>query len=137
MVEEMATLGGHAVAMNEASWTALAQAITDNLAHAEYAYFLAEQAGVPPRPLGVVAARVVALAGVFAPKKTLHISTVDVVPTSRRQGLAQRLLEAALDWRRQAGYVEADLHTLVHNPARALYERLGFTVFELTMACPL
>jgi ribosomal protein S18 acetylase RimI-like enzyme len=137
MVGEMATLGGHAVTVGEAPWTALAQAITEDLTHAEYSYFLAEQAGVPPRPLGVVAAHIVALAGAFAPKKTLHISTVYVVPTGRRQGLAQRLLEAALDWGRQAGCVEADLHTLVHNPARALYERLGFTVCELKMVCPL
>jgi ribosomal protein S18 acetylase RimI-like enzyme len=81
----------------------------------------------------LVAAQIVALAEAFAPQKTLHISAVYVVPTGRRQGLAQRLLEAALDWGRHAGCVEADLHVLVHNPARALYERLGFTVFELTM----
>ena len=137
MVEEMATLGGHAVSTMEASWAALAQAITEDLTHAEHGYFLGERAGAPPTPLGLVAAHIVMLAGVFAPKKTLHISAVYVVPTGRRQGLAQQLLEAALAWGRHAGCVEADLHTLVHNPARALYERLGFTVFELKMVRPL
>jgi GNAT superfamily N-acetyltransferase len=80
-----------------------------------------------------VAARIVGLTEAFAPKKTLHISAVYVVPAHRRHGMARRLLEAALDWGRQAGCVEADLNTLVHNPARALYERLGFTAFELKM----
>ena len=133
MVEEMAALGGHAVSTDEASWTALAQAVTENLTHPEYGYFLAEQTGSQPTPLGLVAAHLVALAGVFAPKKTLHISAVYVVPTGRRQGLAQRLLEATLAWGRHAGCVEADLHVLVHNPARTAYERLGFTVLEVTM----
>jgi len=133
MVEEMASFGGHAVSTVEVSWTVLAQAITEELTQPEYGYFLAAHAEAPTTPLGLVAARIVGLTGVFAPKKTLHISAVYVVPRCRRQGLAQRLLEAALAWGRHAGCVEADLHVLVHNPARALYERLGFTVFELAM----
>jgi GNAT superfamily N-acetyltransferase len=133
MVEEMATLGGHAVSTVEASWTVMAQGVTDDLAHPEHGYFLAEQGGASPTPLGMVAAHIRTLAGAFAPTQTLHISAVYVVPTARRQGLAQRLLHTAFAWGRHSGCVEADLNVLVHNPARTVYERLGFTAFEFHM----
>ena len=133
MVEEMAALGGHAVSTVEASWTMVAQGVTENLTHPEYGYFLAEQGGAPPTLLGMVAAHITTLAGGFAPIQTLHISAVYVVPIARRQGLAQRLLYTAFAWGRHAGCVEADLHVLVHNPARTVYERLGFTAFEFHM----
>jgi GNAT superfamily N-acetyltransferase len=49
---------------------------------------------------------------------------VFVEPSSRRQGIARALTEAALDWGREAGLVSIVLHA---SPAgRPLYESIGF-----------
>ena len=134
MMEEMAAFGGPPVASAEAAWTELAETIAQERREGELACFLACR---DCTPLGMVAAHVVEVGGVLAPKRTLHVSAVYVVPSSRRQGLARRLLNVALDWGRAAGCVEADLHALVHNPARALYEELGFATVESKMVRPL
>jgi GNAT superfamily N-acetyltransferase len=52
------------------------------------------------------------------------IVNVFVEPSSRRQGIARALTEAALDWGREAGLVSIVLHA---SPAgRPLYESIGF-----------
>jgi len=43
------------------------------------------------------------------------------------------LLEAVLEWGREKGCAEAELNMLVSNPARRLYEKLGFKEFQLEM----
>lgn len=63
-----------------------------------------------------------------APHRALLGMGVD--RTQRRAGLGQRLLAAALAWARdEAGLAWIDLEVLSANaPARALYERAGFSV---------
>jgi len=42
-------------------------------------------------------------------------------------------METTLDWGRERGCAEADLHVLQHSPAKSLYESLGFAPFEIEM----
>ena len=59
----------------------------------------------------------------------LHINTLAVRPSLRRQGLATALLRQILDDAVQAGARRATLEVRCSNEAaRRLYERLGFTV---------
>jgi ribosomal protein S18 acetylase RimI-like enzyme len=57
-----------------------------------------------------------------------YLEELYVTPTARRRGLGRALVEAAMDHARRAGAVRMDLGTgMEDTPARALYERLGFT----------
>jgi GNAT superfamily N-acetyltransferase len=53
-----------------------------------------------------------------------NILNVYTNPDSRRQGLAQRLMEVALEWCRANGIRAVILHS--SNEGRPLYEKLGF-----------
>jgi len=75
----------------------------------------------------------VSTAPVFEPKQILHIHAVYLLEAHRRKGIGQALLEAILDWGQKSDCVEAELNTLVRNPARSLYEKLGFSEFEIKM----
>ncbi|MFY1634055.1 GNAT family N-acetyltransferase [Solwaraspora sp. WMMB335] len=56
------------------------------------------------------------------------LSLVQVVPAARRRGLAIRLIAAVAGWaHREMGARHAFLQVEQHNPATALYTRLGFT----------
>jgi aminoglycoside 6'-N-acetyltransferase I len=84
-------------------------------------------------PVGIVEASVVSSYEIYRPKSVLHIRSLYVKPSSRGQGIGRKLLEAALEWGRGKGCQEVDLNVLLSNPARKLYESLGFTGFELKM----
>jgi ribosomal-protein-alanine N-acetyltransferase len=59
----------------------------------------------------------------------LHVNTVAVEPSLRRQGLASRLMAHVMAEAARAGATRATLEVRRSNvAARALYERLGFTV---------
>jgi ribosomal protein S18 acetylase RimI-like enzyme len=55
------------------------------------------------------------------------IVTIHVSPDVRRQGVGRVLLDAAARDAREAGATAVDLGVHRDNPARALYERAGFT----------
>jgi GNAT superfamily N-acetyltransferase len=55
-----------------------------------------------------------------------HVSAVFVDPDHWRQGVARRLLDAAEDALRAAGFDRAQLWTLVGSPAEQLYTALGW-----------
>jgi ribosomal protein S18 acetylase RimI-like enzyme len=57
-----------------------------------------------------------------------YVEELYVAPAARRRGLGRALLEAAIGLARDRGAVHIDLFTGEDDrPARALYERLGFT----------
>jgi ribosomal-protein-alanine N-acetyltransferase len=59
----------------------------------------------------------------------LHINTIAVRPGLRRRGLGTRLMAHVFDAAREAGAVRATLEVRESNePARRLYEQLGFRV---------
>jgi ribosomal-protein-alanine N-acetyltransferase len=71
--------------------------------------------------------RLVGLASGWVIVDELHITAVAVHPDHRRQGIAQRLLEALEGLAREAGAERATLEVSSANgAATALYARLGF-----------
>jgi GNAT superfamily N-acetyltransferase len=52
------------------------------------------------------------------------IQNVYTEPEFRRQGLAQRLMDTAVEWCRAEGFVSVSLHASVFG--RPLYEKMGF-----------
>jgi ribosomal protein S18 acetylase RimI-like enzyme len=135
MVADMASHGGHAPADDGTSWEKVTAGIAEDLASPRRKFIVA-QSGAGER-LGVAGGNLVTLGGAFAPKEMLHISVVYVAPQFRRAGIARMLVTALLDWGRASGAVECDLHVLNRNPARELYEQLGFATAELKMTKPL
>jgi GNAT superfamily N-acetyltransferase len=135
MVADMAAYGGHAPALDEAPWDKLVGEIAKDLGGPRAKFVVAEAS--EGEWIGVAGAELIALGGAFARKETLHISAVYVVPQFRRGGVADRLIATLLDWGRTSGAVECDLNVLTKNPARGLYEKHRFTVFEVKMTRPL
>jgi GNAT superfamily N-acetyltransferase len=69
--------------------------------------------------------------GVVAdPERTwLGLSLIETAPEVRRQGYAQHIIGALVDWARPVGATNVYLQVLATNAAaRALYERIGFRV---------
>ena len=71
----------------------------------------------------------------------LHIVDIALLPGSRGQGIGRAVLEDVLDQARGLG-LGVTIHVERHNPARSLYERLGFDmvaeggVYDLRRARP-
>src|SRR5207244_1163214 len=85
-------------------------------------------------PLGVTGAELITLGGAFAPKRTIHVHVVYVLPKYRRGGVASALLRRILDWGRAVDAELCTLNVLANNPARSLYDKNGFSEFELKLA---
>jgi GNAT superfamily N-acetyltransferase len=132
MLRAMASYGGHALIEDDQ----LAVKVRAHFAELQMegrVCLIAVQTEEEQHPVGVVDATIEKPYPVFKPKPVLHIHGVYVEPDHRGEGIGRRLLEAALEWGREKGCVEADLNTLVGNPARELYEQIGFEVFQLKM----
>jgi len=135
MVADMASHGGHTAAGEAASSDEATAAIARDLADPRRRFVVAQShAG---DWLGVAGGALATLGGFFAPKETLHVSVVYVVPEFRRAGIARALLKSLLAWGCAAGAGECDLNVLAGNPARRLYETLGFAPFQVKMVLPL
>jgi ribosomal protein S18 acetylase RimI-like enzyme len=135
MMVDLASYGGHAPAHDNASWDKLTDEIAKDLGDLRWKFIVAlSREG---EWLGIVGGKLVTLGGAFAPKETLHISVVYVTAQFRRAGIARTLIDALLDWGRACGSAECDLSVLERNPAKALYEKLGFAPREVKMALPL
>jgi GNAT superfamily N-acetyltransferase len=131
MVGDMASYGGSTPATDDTAWEKIAVAIAGELKGNDVKYLVAES--VNGEPIGVAGAQLTTLGGAFAPKKTLHISVVYVLPQLRRGGIGGRLIAKLLDWGRAAGCELCDLDVLSGNPARSLYERCGFSISQVKM----
>lgn len=59
----------------------------------------------------------------------LHIIDISLVPESRGQGIGGAMLRDLLDQARELGK-QVSIHVEKFNPARRLYERLGFELVE-------
>jgi GNAT superfamily N-acetyltransferase len=132
MVEDMARYGGHAPASDEAASQKIEAMVADELKGDANKYLIAESAN--GEPLGVTNAELISLENVFAPKKTIHVHVVYVLPKYRRRGVASALLRRILDWGRTVDAELCTLNVLAGNPARSLYDKNGFSKFELKLA---
>src|SRR5262249_36828505 len=81
MVADMASHGGHAPALDEAAWNEFAAQIAKDLAAPRTKFVVAQSR--EGECIGVAGAELIRLGGVFAPKETLHISVVYVIPQFR------------------------------------------------------
>jgi ribosomal protein S18 acetylase RimI-like enzyme len=133
MLKELASYGEHALDEERHVKSQLRSRFEDSLGKEEHVYLLAPVAGQEVDPAGVVEASIVSPCEVFRQKRVVHVHSLYVRPCYRGQGIGRTLLRAALGWGRGRGGVEAKLTVLARNPARALYESLGFEVFELEM----
>jgi GNAT superfamily N-acetyltransferase len=131
MVTDMAGYGGNAPATDNAAWEKIAGTVADELRGARAKYVIAETGGRDAVGLG--GAELITRGGAFAPKKTLHITAIYVIPQFRRGGIGSALLTRLLDWGRTTGSEECDLNVLSASPAKSLYERHGFSVLGLKM----
>src|SRR5262245_38168892 len=121
MVTDMAGYGGNAPATDNAAWEKIVATIADELRGTKVKYLIAET--VSGDAVGIAGAELITLGGAFAPKKTLHITAVYVLPPFRRSGIGGALLTRILDWGRAAGSEQCDLNVLNDSPAKSLYER--------------
>jgi GNAT superfamily N-acetyltransferase len=131
MIEDMACYGGHAPATEEAASRDLAATVAEALRGGRTRYQIAQSPD--GESVGVAGAELITVGGAFAPKKIIHIDVVYVLPPFRRKGIASTLLARTLDWGRAAGCVQCTLNVLDNNPAKSLYAKSGFAVFELKL----
>ncbi|MET8252216.1 GNAT family N-acetyltransferase [Micromonospora sp. NPDC005197] len=76
---------------------------------------------------------------VTGPGRWLGLSLIEVLPSSRRQGLARRVIDTLVAWGAATGATHAFLQVEQHNAAAvALYRTLGFTTHHtyLTRVAP-
>jgi ribosomal protein S18 acetylase RimI-like enzyme len=134
MVVDMALYGGDAVNLAPEVWSAWAEQVRVSCGRPDHIYLIASHGSpLQKTPAGLVAAYINPLEDIFTAKTRLHLSTVYTLPAVRRQGVARQLIEKALAWGRQMKAEEADLNVLAANPARRLYEGLGFQAHEISM----
>ncbi len=100
---------------------------------ADHLLEIAEAIGAEVLPIGLIEASVLPPAPISRLVQTLYIHAVYVLPHYRRRGVGTALLRAAIDWGQQQHCQLAQLSVLPHNPARWLYQALGFHVFGLEM----
>jgi ribosomal protein S18 acetylase RimI-like enzyme len=133
MLQEMASYGGYALEEEAQVKSLLRARFIDSLEKEDHLYVVASLGGQGEELAGIVEASVVSPHSLFRPELRVHVHSLYVRPPYRRQGIGRRLLEEALDWGRVKGCRAATLHVLARNPARELYESLGFGVAELGM----
>jgi ribosomal protein S18 acetylase RimI-like enzyme len=133
MLDEMAELGGHPVAEAGQASAWLRQRCAATIEDPDHLFLLAEAGEGDVGPIGLIEARATHPLPVFQTRGVLHIHSVYVLPDYRRRGVGRQLLQGALEWGRAQACVEAELSTLCTNPARQLYESLGFVGTEVEM----
>jgi GNAT superfamily N-acetyltransferase len=133
MLEEMAAHGGDMPGEEETIREWFEESLQSALEGEDHLVLLAQAPAPEDTTIGLVQASLSGLHPVFAQQRLLHIHAVYVEPHHRRQGVGRQLVEAAMQWGRDRGCKQAELNVLAGNPARKLYEALGFEVFELEM----
>jgi GNAT superfamily N-acetyltransferase len=96
---------------------------------------VAERAG---EPIGFVAGHTRAPSPVYAGSVEAQLTELYVAPPERRQGLAGRLMRAAIAWARERGLSRVRFDVLWANaPSRAVWDRSGYAPVSLTYAVEL
>lgn len=89
---------------------------------------IADHSGSDVIPIGLIEASVLCPVPRYRLESTLQIHAVYVLADYRCHGVGTALLHSALAWGRQNHCQQAQLSVLPHNPARRLYQALGFTI---------
>ncbi len=133
MIEEMASLGGHAIQDPDQTANWFRDHISSRLESPDHLFLIAEDLSSSSQILGMLEASITGLDPIFLPRSSLHIHSIYVVRKHRRSGIARKLIHAAFDWGRERGCEEADLNVLRDSPAKSLYTDIGFDVFQIEM----
>ena len=133
MLQELASIGDPSPSGNEEGWAHLQHEIATGMQEPNQRHLLAETLGPAPEPVGWAYARIEEREPIYKPERVLHVSALFVSEPYRRKGVGQTLLEALLEWGRDSECITAELNVLVNNPARALYETLGFSATRVKM----
>jgi GNAT superfamily N-acetyltransferase len=133
MLTDMAAAGGHPIAADREPWSDIEAAFRDHQDDPGYLHLLATTGAPDSAAVGWAFARSTSLDPLFVPTRMLHIHALYVSPPYRRQGIGRALLNELLSWGRSVGCTAAELNVLVGNPARFLYQELGFHEFEIEM----
>lgn len=137
MLSEMATMGGRPLTEDFQAKASLALRVRDCLGNIDHLFVLAENLELDPAPVGFIEASIFAPEPFFVESRILHIHSVFVLPSYRRIGIGRELIREAIDWGRDKSCLEANLNTLVWNPARTICQNLGFQVCEYKMTTAL
>ena len=135
MVCEMQKFGGRQATTDESAWNVVADRIAADFKADNFKYLIAD--ATDKERVGLGAARINTLEGIFAPKKIIHVSVIYVLSGFRRTGVASKLMSQILDWGRQVGGDYFDLNVVAGNPARSLYEKFGFRDAAINMTRPI
>lgn len=130
MMKEMESVGGHQANPDDIFWDNCHEKIAEFVQDDNRLYLFAQ---IGNDLIGYFEGRISTLDGVFAPKKVFHIAAMYVVPERRKQGIATSLIKKALKWASEQDCEEAELKVLINNNAKALYEKIGFKVFQHEM----
>jgi ribosomal protein S18 acetylase RimI-like enzyme len=144
MLVEMYALGSRELPDHSEAWLDFESRILQSLsrdengAHtypcaADHLLEIAETIGGEVLSIGLIEASILHPTPPFRPVQTLHIHALYVLPDYRRRGVGTALLRAALKWGQQQHCRRAQLSVLPHNPARRLYQALGFSIIGLEM----
>jgi ribosomal protein S18 acetylase RimI-like enzyme len=144
MLSEMYALGSRELSDHTEAWLDFESRILQSLGcdengvhtypcAADHLLEIAETFGGEVVPIGLIDASILHAAPIFRPVQTLHIHALYVLPAYRRRGVGTALLRAALKWGQQRHCRRAQLSVLPHNPARRLYQALGFSICGLEM----
>jgi len=131
MLVELEQYGGRAAAKSDTAWDKVAALIGADLGHDTTKHVVAETA--PDHRIGYAAARIVNLEGPFEPKTTVHVGVLYVVPGNRLRGVARRLLANVFEWGQAKSAEYCTLNVLAKNPAKSLYQSLGFLDTDIQM----
>jgi ribosomal protein S18 acetylase RimI-like enzyme len=133
MVKAMAAVGAPTPVYDKKKWQDIQDNIASAISHNERLYLLAEYEKAENKPVGFIEASIFSIPVLIEPRKVLHIHSLYVVDAERRKGVATELMKHMLIAGQERGCTEAGLDTLVANPARGLFEKLGFCISEHNM----
>lgn len=144
MLSEMEVLSHRELADRAEAWLDFESRISQTLScdengdhtypcAADHLLEIAEMMGGDESSIGLIEASLMHPRPTFRPVQTLYIHALYVLPSCRCQGVGTALLRAALAWGQQHHCLQAKLCALPHNPARRLYQELGFKVDGLEM----
>jgi ribosomal protein S18 acetylase RimI-like enzyme len=135
MVSDMERYGGRTPSTDASAWDKHAVRVAEELKTSNSKYLIAENSN--GTRIGVGAARIDILEGIFAAKRIVHLSVVYVLPSFRRAGVGSQLISQLLKWGDNVGGDYFDLNVVVGNPAKLLYEKFGFSDVAVNMTRPM
>lgn len=136
LVEEMAQQGGYPAKTREEDWKKFEEIVRGGIESPDQIHVIVFKES-NPEPIGFGHASIAESHIAVESPKILHVGAVYVSQESRRRGIGRRITEELLAWGRQQGCREASLNVLTKNPARYLYESMGFGEFEMKMRRPI